>query len=473
MRRFYSSFFSPLEAKKLIKLGVPVYIAQLSGAGMNFADTVMTGQYNAVDMAAVAVASAVWNPIALFGIGILLVLTPFSAQLVGEGRVAETPHILRQGIWCSLFLAIPLMLTFYIISLQMGRFGLEPDLAELSKGYLQAVLWGLPGWFLFINVRGLLEGFSRTRPAMVISIMALILNVPINYILIYGKFGLPALGAVGCGVATAICFWFMGLCMVFFVRRDAQTKALGNLFLPLFVPKKHEKRIDWHTILRVFRVGLPGALAMLFEVSLFAVSALILAPLGTIIVAGHQVAMNVVHLLFILPLSISITSTIRVGYCLGAGQLTHARLTAWTAICLGVMLSFLGSLGMVVFREAIALTYTSDPEVITIAMNLLLFGAAFQMVDAIQIVGIGILRGYNDTRIIFIICFVAYWIVGFPLGIILSRTDWLGPSLSHLGAQGFWIAFILALIFGACCYSMRIVNLQRRSGEDIYEKIHR
>ncbi len=185
MRRFYSSFFSVHEAKKLLKLGVPVYIAQLSGAGMSFVDTIMTGQSSAVDMAAVAVASSVWNPIALFGIGILLVLTPLSAQAVGEGRVSETPHILRQGIWCSLLLVIPLMLIFYILSLQMDRFGLEQDLARLSTGYLQAVLWGLPGWFLFINVRGFLEGFSRTRPAMVISMLALLLNVPINYILIW------------------------------------------------------------------------------------------------------------------------------------------------------------------------------------------------------------------------------------------------------------------------------------------------
>ncbi len=470
MRRFYSSFFSPHEAKRLLKLGIPVYIAQLSGAGMNFVDTVMTGQASALDMAAVAVASSIWNPIALFGIGILLVLTPLSAQAVGESRIHDTPHILRQGIWCSLLLSIPLMLVFYAASLQMDRFGLEPDLAKLSSGYLQAVLWGLPGWFLFINVRGFLEGFSRTRPAMVISMLALLLNVPINYILIYGKFGLPALGAVGCGIATAICFWFMGICMVFFVRRDQQSKTLGNLFSPLFIPKANERRMDWHTIGRVFRIGLPGALAMLFEVSLFAVSALIIAPLGTVVVAGHQVAMNVVHLLFIMPLSISITSTIRVGYCLGAGQFTHARLTAWTAICLGVFLSLINSLGVVIFTEAIALTYTNDAAVLALAMHLLLFGAAFQLIDTVQIVGIGILRGYNDTKIIFIICFVAYWLIGFPLGIILSRTDWLGPAQ---GPQGFWIAFIVALIFGGICYTMRIIGLHKLDAAAVHEKIHR
>ncbi len=468
MSKFYSSFFSFHEAKRLLKLGVPVYIAQLASAGMTFVDTVMTGQASAVDMAAVAVASSVWHPVSLFGVGILLVLTPFSAQLVGEGKPHETPHIMRQGIWCSVILSIPLMLIFFIISKQMGRFGLEASLSVLSSGYLQSILWGLPGLFLFINVRSFLEGFSRTRPAMVISIMALLLNIPINYILIYGKFGFPALGAVGCGIATAICFWFMAICMIIFVQRDQKNKSY-NLFSPLFKPKKEEKRVVWQDIWRVFRIGLPGALAMLFEVSLFAASALVLAPLGTIMVAGHQVAMNVAGMLFILPLSISITSTIRVGYCLGAGQRTHARLVAWTAITLGVFLSGLSSMGVLIFREGIALTYTGDAEVLSIAMHLLLFAAAFQLVDAIQIVGIGVLRGYNDTRIIFVICFIAYWIIGFPLGIVLSRTDFLGEPQ---GAQGFWISFILALVFGAFAYTARILYLQKQSAEFINKKIH-
>ncbi len=468
MRKFYSTFFSLPEAKRLLKLGVPVYIAQLASAGMTFVDTVMTGQASAVDMAAVAVSSSVWHPISLFGVGILLVLTPFSAQLVGEGKAHETPHIMRQGIWCSILLALPLMLIFYLISTQMAYFGLESDLAKLSSGYLQAILWGLPGLFLFINVRSFLEGFSRTRPAMVVSILALLLNIPINYILIYGKFGFPALGAVGCGIATAFCFWFMAVSMIIFVQRDKTSKPY-NLFLPIFKPKHDEARVVWKDIWRVFRVGLPGALAMLFEVSLFAASALVLAPLGTIIVAGHQVAMNVAGMLFILPLSISITSTIRVGYCLGAGQRTHARLIAWTAITLGVFLSLLSSIAVLLFRESIALTYTNDAEVVSIALHLLLFAAAFQLVDAIQIVGIGILRGYNDTRVIFIICFIAYWIIGFPLGIILSRTDILGAAQ---GAQGFWVGFILALIFGALAYTFRILYLQKQNAEYIYNKIH-
>lgn len=470
VRTFYSSFFSPAEAGRLIRLGIPVYIAQMSNMGMAFVDTAMTGQASAEDMAAVALAGSLWAPVSLFGVGVLLALTPLSAQLVGQGRSDRTPHMLRQGIWCSALLAVPLMIFFQIISNFLGSFGLEPRLAALAGGYLRAMVWGLPGLFLFVNVRCFLEGYSRTRPAMIIGILGLLLNVPVNYVLIYGKLGLPEMGAVGCGVATALCFWFMALSMVFYVRRGVVAYKLGALFKPLWCALPEETRVDWPTIRRIFRIGLPSALAMLFEVSLFAVSAILLAPLGTITIAGHQVAMNFSGLLFMLPLSMGITSTIRVGYCLGAGQWTHARLAAWTAMTLGVSFALVNSLGTVFFREYIVLVYNSDPAVVALASHLLLYAAAFQLLDTVQAVGIGILRGYNDTRIISIVCFVAYWIIGLPLGYTLARTDLLGPAW---GATGFWLSYLVVLGIGAVCYTWRVVYLHGQDGESLRKRIRR
>ncbi len=469
MTHILTSFFSSREAKRIFRLGMPIYVAQLSSMGMSFVDTVMTGQASTIDMAAVAVASSLWHPISLFGIGILIALTPLSAQLVGEGKGAQTPHMLRQGIWCSILMSAPLMGLVYFASWKMHIFGLEQALADLSGGYLRAIIWGLPAFFLFANIRSFFEGFSRTRPAMVISLVALLLNIPLNYILIYGVFGLPALGAVGCGIATALCFYFMALCMVFYGRYDMRRRSIGkaSLFLPLL-----REGIDWIIVKRIMRIGLPSALAMLFELTLFSAAALVLAPLGTIVVAGHQVALNVTSMLFILPLSISMTAAIRVGYCLGAGQWTHARITAWTALCLGVFCSTLASLALIFFRDEVALLYTQDPQVMSLATTLLVFAAAFQLVDTLQVVGIGILRGYNDTRIISYVCFVAYWVVGFPLGFVLSRTDLLGPAVGDTwGPEGYWFAFIVGLFVGTCCYMRRIVTLQRLSGETLREKI--
>lgn len=460
------NFFSLAEARRLVRLGVPVYVAQMSNMGMGFVDTVMTGQAGAADMAAVALAGSLWAPLSLFGLGVLLALTPLCAQLVGAGRENDTPGMLRQGVVCSFILAVPLMLLFHFLSLRMAVFGIEPHLADLAGGYLRAVLWGLPGLFLFISARGFLEGFSRTRPAMLVGLLGLLLNVPANYVLIYGKLGLPALGAVGCGIATALCFWSMALCMVLYVRRDG--RALGPLFSPLWRPRPGERRVDWPTVGRIFRVGLPGALAMLFEVSLFAVTALLLAPLGTITVAGHQIAMNVAALLFMLPMSIGATATIRVGYCLGASQWDHARMVAWTALIIGTVLAVCNCLGTALLRRQIVLIYNDDGAVAALAEHLLLYAAAFQVLDAVQAVGIGILRGYNDTKIISAVCFTAYWIVGLPLGYALARTDILGPAW---GASGFWLAFLAALGFGAACYTARIVWLHGRDGDWLRGKV--
>lgn len=455
---FFDRFFSVTEIKKLLALAGPVYIAQLSQTGMNFVDTAMSGQASAADMAAVALASSIWVPVALFGVGCLLSLSPLTAQLVGARDYAKTSHLLRQGIVLSAILSVVLMLFFYVVSFRLEGFGLEPHLAVLAGGYLRAILWALPGFFLFVNVRSLFEGYSRTRPAMVISIVGLLLNIPCNYILIYGKFGLPALGAVGCGVATAFVYWVMAIAMVLYARRDPALADLGALFAPLWQRNPHVKRIDWPTIGRIMRIGLPSAMAIVFEVSLFAVTALLLARLGTVVIAGHQIAMNFSSVLFMSSLALGITSTIRVSTCLGAGKVSAAHTAAWTALGAGVTCACFNALMVMCFRNQIALIYNNDPAVVALAASLLLFAGAFQVVDAIQAWGIGVLRGYNDTATISIVCLICYWGIGLPLGYTLAYGQLTGTPW---GAAGFWVAYIVSLCVASCCYIWRIRHLHR------------
>ncbi|MEG2172710.1 MAG: MATE family efflux transporter [Desulfovibrionaceae bacterium] len=465
---FFERFFSLAESKKLLALAGPVYIAQLSQVGMNFVDTAMAGQASAEDMAAVALASSIWTPVALFGVGCLLSLSPLIAQLVGARDYAKTSHVLRQGIVLSGLLSVVLMCFFYVISFQLQSFGLAPHLAALGGGYLRAVMWSLPAFFLFVSVRSLFEGYSRTRPAMVISIVGLLLNIPCNYVLIYGKFGLPALGAVGCGVATSFVYWVMALAMVFYARRDPSFADLGALFSPLWRRSAHTKRVDWSTIGQIMRIGLPSAMAMLFEVSLFAVTALLLARLGTVVIAGHQIAMNFSSVLFMSSLALGVTSTIRVSTCLGAGKVSGAHLAAWTALGAGVSCACFNALLVVCFREQIALIYNSDPEVVALAAHLLLFAAAFQVVDAVQAWGIGVLRGYNDTATISVVCLVCYWCIGLPLGYTLTYGYLTGTPW---GAAGFWMAYITSLCVASCCYIWRINHLHRLDSQAVRIKL--
>ena len=470
-----NQFFSLSEARRFVALGLPVFVAQMSQMGMNFVDTAMTGQASTADMAAVAVAGSIWNPLSLLGIGCLLSLPAMSAHLVGGGQRSRTPHLLRQGIWLTLVISAILMTAFYVISWHLQSFGLDEELSRLGGGYLRAMLWGLPGFMLFVNVRSFLEGYARTRPAMLVGLLGLALNVPCNYVLIYGKLGLPQLGAVGCGVATALCYWFMAACMIYYVRRDAQYRDLHPLFLPLLLPRTageggEVRRVDWPLVWRIFRIGLPGALAVFFEVSLFALSALLLAPLGKVIVAGHQIAMNFAGMVFMLPLSLNITAAIRVGQSVGAGRLGRARLSARTALCMGAVSSLIIAACTALFREQIVHIYNDDPAVTALAMSLLLLGSCYQLVDALQTISIGILRAYNDTRIISLVCFTSYWIIGLPLGFTLARTDWLVPAM---GPAGFWISYIVALGFGALCYLIRVHHLHGLDAEAVWRRIQR
>lgn len=485
-----NKYFSWAEAKRFFNIGLPIFIAQLSQTGMNFADTAMTGQYNAEDMAAVAVAGSIWGPVSIFGIGCLLALPPLTAQFVGAGKKGCAAHLLRQGIWLTLGLSLILLTFFYFISWRLESFGLAPGMAELAGGYLRALMWGLPGFLFFVNQRSFLEGFSRTRPAMLIGLLGLTLNVPCNYMLIYGKCGFPPMGAVGCGVASAICYWFMGLAMMCFLRRDPQYRDLRPLFAP-WLPWVRKKRLqgtgqafasqeaslqddgpvfDFPLMFRALRIGFPSALALFFEVSLFALSAILLAPLGTVMVAGNQIAMSVSMIIFMVPLAIGMTATIRVGYCLGARNVGQAKLSALTAMTLGVAFALIICAGTILFRANIVHIYNNDPQVTHLAMRLLLFAAAYQIVDGLQMAGIGVLRGYNDTRIISVICFVAYWIIGLPLGYALARTNWIVPAL---GAEGFWISYVVALGFSAAAYWLRVRFLHSLPADKVLARVRR
>lgn len=468
-----NSYFSWAEARRFYAIGLPIFVAQLSQTGMNFADTAMTGQYNAEDMAAVAVAGSVWAPIALLGIGSLMALPPLSAQMVGAGQRESAAHLLRQGIWITLIISLMLMLFFWTVSWRLEWFGLQPGMAALAGSYLRALLWGLPGFMFFVNQRSFYEGFARTRPAMIIGLLGLALNVPCNYIMIYGKLGLPALGATGCGIASSLCYWFMGLGMMVYLKRDSKYKDLEPIFSPFHKRINNgrtEPVFDTRLILRTLKIGFPSAIALFFEVSLFALTSLLLAPLGTVTVAGNQIALNFGQIVFMIPLAIGMTVTIRVGYSLGARKMAQARISAMTGMWIALVFAVLICCLVICFRHSIVLIYNNDPAVVALATHLMFYLGAYQVVDALQMVGISILRGYNDTRIISLICFAAYWIVGLPSGYVLALTDYIGPPL---GAEGFWISYLLALGFGALCYWLRVRYLHSLSGQDIYARISR
>ncbi|QES98559.1 MATE family efflux transporter [Yersinia pseudotuberculosis] len=441
-----------VEARSLLALAIPVVIAQLSQTAMGVVDTIMAGSVSATDMAAVAVGTSIWLPAILFGHGLLLALTPTVAQLNGSGRRSQIAHQVRQGFWLALCVSVLIMLVLYNsdhVIKQMDN--IDPVLAQKAVGFLHAIMWGVPGYLFFQVLRNQCEGLSKTKPGMVIGFVGLLVNIPINYIFIYGKFGAPALGGVGCGVATASVYWVMFLMMRWYVTR-ARSQQDIKLEKGFAAP-------DWQVMKRLSGLGLPVALALFFEVTLFAVVALLVSPLGIVAVAGHQIALNFSSLMFMLPMSLSVAATIRVGFRLGQGSVEQAQVAAYTSMAVGLLLASVTAVFTIVFREHIALLYNKTPEVVTMASHLMLLAALYQLSDAVQVIGSGVLRGYKDTRSIFFITFTAYWLLGLPSGYLLGLTDYILPAM---GPAGFWIGFIIGLTAAAILMVLRIRWLQKQ-----------
>ncbi|EKN3454692.1 MATE family efflux transporter [Yersinia enterocolitica] len=449
-----------VEARSLLALAIPVVIAQLSQTAMGVVDTIMAGSVSATDMAAVAVGTSIWLPAILFGHGLLLALTPTVAQLNGSGRRNQIAHQVRQGFWLAFCVSVLIMVVIYNSDhIIMRMHNIDPVLADKAVGFLHAIMWGAPGYLFFQVLRNQCEGLSKTKPGMVIGFIGLLVNIPINYIFIYGKLGAPALGGVGCGVATGTVYWVMFLMMRWYVTR-ARSQQDIKLEKGFAAP-------DWQVMKRLGGLGLPVALALFFEVTLFAVVALLVSPLGIVAVAGHQIALNFSSLMFMLPMSLSVAATIRVGFRLGQGSVDDAKVAAYTSIAVGLMLACVTAIFTVVFREHIALLYNKTPEVVVMASHLMLLAALYQLSDAIQVIGSGVLRGYKDTRSIFFITFTAYWLLGLPSGYLLGLTDYVVPAM---GPSGFWIGFVIGLTSAAILMVLRIRWLQKQPSAFILQK---
>ena len=437
------------ECRALLKLGLPVIAAQLAQVAMNFVDTTMAGNYSAPALAAVAVGGSLWMTATFFVTGLLMAVTALVSHSFGGGRVAEVGSTVRQALWLSQGLAWIAFFTIRSTAPVLDWMDIEPDLIPVALGYLDAISWGLPAMCAFVVLRYYSEGVSATRPVMVISLMGLGLNIFGNYVLMYGRFGLPALGAVGCGWATAIVLWAMCAAMAARVYFGASYRRFGVF-----------ARFDWPDakgILGIVRLGLPIGISVFLEVSLFATVALLMGSLGTSAVAAHQIAINVASITFMVPLGLSMAITVRVGQAMGRGAPADARRSGVAGVCLALGFMASSSVVLVTLPGLIVGIYTHDAGVVAIATDLLLMAALFQLSDGAQVAGAGALRGLKDTTVPMLITLVAYWGMGLPLGYVLG----VGRAQSP---QAMWVGLIVGLTVAALCLNGRFLYITRQRG---------
>ncbi|SDR83878.1 MATE family efflux transporter [Pseudomonas oryzae] len=439
------------EVRALLALAGPIIVAQLANTAMGFVDTLMAGRVSARDLAAVALGNSVWIPVLLLMNGILLATTAKVARKVGAGSYALIGPLVRQALWLGL--AIGLIAMVLLLSakpvLQMMR--VEQSLGEVAMGYLRAVALGFPALALYQVLRGFSDGLGSTRPSMVIGLLGLLLNIPANYVLIYGKFGLPALGGVGCGWATALVMWFMFGAMLLWVHWAPLYRS-SRLFERLEAPR-------WPVIRDLLAVGLPIGVAIFAEASIFSVIALLIGSLGASVVAGHQIALNFSSMVFMIPYSLAMAATVRVGQALGRGAPRDARFSAGVAMASALAYACCSASLILLLRTDIARLYTPDVEVLTIASALMVYSALFQFSDAIQVTAAGALRGYQDTRATMLITLLAYWGIGLPIGYGLGLSTLFGPPS---GPAGLWQGLVVGLTCAAVLLGVRLQRSARR-----------
>ncbi len=495
------------EARALLRLGAPIVATQLFVVGMGFLDTAMAGRYSATDLAGVALGGAILWPVFLFMTGLTMALTPMVSQLVGAMRTGDAGDIIRQGLWIAIIASLVTMLIVRNAEPLLSFMEVDAAIAQVAVGYLKAVSWGMPGAMAYIALRLACEGLGRTRPPMVIAGLAFLINAPLNYLLIYGAYGFPELGGVGCGWATAVVMW-LELALMFRVIRKPFFRATGffgdNLAAastepsdrpmagsvsgydenkartgpgwsliepvadsisgayegPPAGPGRSPLSFSWNTALRILRLGLPIGCTIFLEMSVYSCIGFLVAGIGVNPMAGHSIANNLNWLTYVIPMGLGSAAAIRVGVHVGGQNPAGARRVSATAFQVSLVYALIVSVLLIGLRFLLVGIYTSDPEVVRIAASLMIFIAVYQIFDDTNATMAGALRGYKDTRVPMVISLVGYWLIALPLGIALAH-GWLGQLAP--GVYGYWAGMTIGLFLVAVCTGIRL----RRTSRDL------
>ncbi|XBC43412.1 MAG: MATE family efflux transporter [Buchnera aphidicola (Meitanaphis flavogallis)] len=439
------------EIKILLKITIPIMLAQISQISMGFINNIMIGSLNNTDIAAISIGISIWYPIILFGHGLLLSLVPVVSYMNGSEKKNMIPNQIINAYWLATFMSIIIMIILWNVHYFINITNkMDPIIEQKSINYVRMLLWSTPGYLYFQVIQNQCEGYLKPKPAMIVGLMGLILNIIINYLLVYKKPKLFHLSSTGCALSVIIVYWFMFLFMKIMIKNDSlihNTSYLNNYkYFPNF-------KIIWN----LCKIGLPIALSLFFEVALFTLITLLIASLNITQIIANQIVLNISSLIFIIPLSIGTATSIRIGFYLGKKNLKKISTIIISAQTMGFILSTTITILITLFYHKIITLYTIDNNVIVLTEKIILIAAMYQIFDFFQIIGNGILRSYRDTHMIFLITCISYWILGFPIGYLLALTDIIIPKM---GAIGFWIGILIALVTSSLMTLYRILSLR-------------
>ena len=441
-----NTFSKRAEFKQIAIIALPMIAAQLLQVGMGVIDTLMAGRIDALSIAAIAMGASVWFFVMLIGVGVMLALTPIISQHIGANNHPLIREELRQGFWLSLMTGVALILIILGLASLMPLLGIQPEIIPAARDYIAWVCWSLPFSLLYLVPRSFNDANSNTMPMLWIQILLLPLNVLGNYIFMYGNFGFPAMNASGAALATGLA---------------QMVGCFALISYTLWTPKYQEydlrKRMtppDWSHIWSTLKLGIPIAVAMGLEAGLFTTTALLMGRFGVKAAAGHQIAINLASLTFMIPLGVSMALTVRVGQAIGAKQALQAKQRGALGVVICGAMTAISALCFWIFGSWLAGLYTDDQAVIVIASQLLIMAALFQIVDGLQVGAVGVLRGYKDTTVPMIIAAFCYW------GIGMGTAIWFG-IYTAMGPAGLWLGLVTGLFTAAVILNLRFYFLTR------------
>ena len=432
----------------MLTLAIPVVLAELGWVTMGMVDTLMVGRLGAEAIGAVGIGSSVFMAVCVFAMGLLLGLDTLVAQNFGAGRLDECHRWLVHGLALSLGLTLPFTGLLYLLIESLDWWGFDAAVLPRTRSYLQVVTWSLLPLLLYASFRRYLQATGSVRPVMMALLTANVVNAAVNWILIFGTFGAPALGVAGAAWATVFSRVFMAGWLLWAIANRERDRTPGLAHTSV--------RVDPARIRQLCALGFPAAMQITLEVGVFASATALAGRLQPSALAAHQIAINMVALTFMVPFGISSAGAVRVGHAVGRKDRQGATRAGWTALLFGAIFMSAAATAFITLARPLIAAFTSDAEVVRIGVSLLAIAAVFQLFDGVQGVATGILRGLGDTRTPMLWNLAGHWLVGLPLGYSLC-------FVAGLGVPGLWWGLSVGLTI---CGVALLAAWHRRSKEE-------
>lgn len=443
------------DLRHIAALAWPVFVGQIAVLSFATMDTLLLARHDARDLAALAVGSAAYVSVFIGLMGVVIAVGPIVGRLFGARKLAEAGEQLQQAFWLALALAVPgcLLLAFPQPFLAMAQ--ATPEVAQRVRGYMAAVAFALPAALVFAAFRGFNTAVSRPKAVMALQVGGLFLKLPLSWLLVFGapRLNLPPLGVTGCGIATAVVMWTQALAAWTLLRRD-----------PFYVPFKLRRVCPprWTSLRDMLKLGVPMGLSIVVEVTGFTFMAIFISRLGTLPVAGHQIAANLAGLLYMLPLAIGNACGTLVAQRIGAGDHAGACRLGWRGVQIGLAAALLFGLTLFAARHTIVGLYTNEAAVAAAALPLLTWLAIFHLGDAVQAIVAAVLRAWHVTTLPMLVYALAVWVLGLGGGYLLAF-DVVHAGEIWQGARGFWAAAAVGLITAALALTWLLARMNRKT----------